>query len=70
MVEAYWVGSDLLDQVDPGALVGRLTDRFRGQVGGTWREAAARAMPHHSFQVFEVYPWAGLLREGRPPGRP
>jgi hypothetical protein len=68
VVDAYWIGGDLLDQVDPAALVGRLTDRFRGQSGGSWREAAARATPHHSFQVFEVYPWLGLLREGRPPG--
>jgi hypothetical protein len=68
VVEAYWVGSDLLDEVDPAALVGRLEVRFRGQPGGTWREAAGRALAHHSFQVFEVYPWAGLLQAGRPPG--
>ena len=68
VVDAYWIGSDLLDRVDPAALVDRLTDRFRGQGGGTWREAAGAGAPHHSFQVFEVYPWLGLLREGRPPG--
>lgn len=68
VVDAYWVGGDLLDDVDPAALVARLEDRFRGQVGGTWREASERARAHHTFQVFEVYPWARLLREGRPPG--
>lgn len=68
VVDAYWVGSELLDEVDPAGLVARLEARFRGQVGGTWRTASARASAHHSFQVFEVYPWAGLLREGRPPG--
>jgi uncharacterized protein DUF6390 len=68
VVEAYWVGSALLDLVAPDALVDRLTDRFRGQLGGTWRTASSRACAHHSFQVFEVYPWAGLLRDGRPPG--
>ncbi len=68
VVEAYWVGSDLLDRVDPAALVSRLQDRFRGQPGGTWRAAGARASAHHSFQVFEVYPWADLLRAGRAPG--
>ena len=67
VVDAYWVGSDLLDTVDSAALVLALEERFRGQFGGTWREASARAAAHHSFQVFEVYPWAGLLREGRPP---
>jgi hypothetical protein len=61
VVEAYWLGNDLLHQVDPGALVDRLLDRFRGQTGGTWREASDRAIAHHSFQVFEVYPWARLL---------
>ena len=68
VVDAYWLGSPLVSEVDPAVLVARLRDRFVGQVGGTWREAADRAVPHHSFQVFEVYPWAGLLREGRPPG--
>jgi len=67
VVEAYWVGSDLLSTVDSVTLVARLEDRFRGQFGGTWRDASARASAHHSFQVFEVYPWGGLLREGRPP---
>jgi Family of unknown function (DUF6390) len=61
VVEAYWVGNDLLDLVEPDDLVARLSDRFRGQLGGTWREASDRARAHHSFQVFEVYPWAGLL---------
>jgi Family of unknown function (DUF6390) len=68
VVEAYWVGGALLDLVPAEALVDRLEHRFRGQLGGTWRSARAHACAHHSFQVFEVYPWAGLLREGRPPG--
>jgi hypothetical protein len=25
----------------------------------------AGSVPHHSFHVFAVYPWVGLLREGR-----
>jgi hypothetical protein len=61
VVDAYWIGNDLLDDVEPGALVAFLADRFRGQLGGTWRTAGARATAHHSFQVFEVYPWAALL---------
>jgi len=67
VVEAYWVGNELLEDGDPGALVHRLRDRFRGQDGGTWREAAGRAVAHHSFQVYEVYPWARLLAsDGNP----
>jgi Family of unknown function (DUF6390) len=68
VVEAYWVGSGLLDEVEPDALVDRLADRFRGQPGGTWRAASGRAQAHHSFQVFEVYPWTQLLLDGRPAG--
>lgn len=67
VVEAYWVGNDLLDAVPPGLLVDRLLTRFHDQRGGTWRDAGARAVAHHSFQVFEVYPWAALLAAtGRP----
>ena len=67
VVAAYWIGGELLESVDPEALVARLEDRFRGQLGGTWREAHGRALPHHSFQVFEVYPWAGLLGQAATP---
>jgi Family of unknown function (DUF6390) len=66
VVEAYWIGNDLLDEVNSAALVTRLHDRFQGQLGGTWREAAGRAAAHHSFHVFEVYPWAAMLQ--RNPG--
>ncbi|MFJ2172443.1 DUF6390 family protein [Streptomyces sp. NPDC087851] len=62
VVEAYWIGNELLDLTAPEALLARLRDRFGGQQGGTWREASDRALAHHSFQVFDVYPWARLLR--------
>ena len=68
VVEAYWIGSDLLDAVDPAALVDHLVVAFDGQLGGTWRQSAARAQAHHSYQVFEVYPWAEMLLRGLPPG--
>lgn len=68
VVEAYWIGSDLLDAVDPAGLVEHLGIVFEGQVGGTWRESSARARAHHSYQVFEVYPWAAMLLRGLPPG--
>jgi hypothetical protein len=67
VVEAYWVGNDLLSLCDPAALLRWLEPRFQGQPGGTWREAHNRAKPHHSFQVFEVYPWARLLSSGANP---
>ncbi len=46
----------------------RLEARFAGQVGGTWRGAVGRAQAHHSFQVFEVYPWVAMLLAGLPAG--
>jgi hypothetical protein len=68
VVEAYWVGNDLLDAVDPGTLLAVLQVRFAGQVGGFWDRVRAADLPaaHHSFQVFAVYPWVGLLRTGSP----
>ena len=69
VVEAYWVGNSLLDNVripDYGAF---LDERFRGRAGRGWEHIAgavpAGAVPHHSFHVFLAYPWSGLLREGR-----
>lgn len=69
VVEAYWVGNHLLDNVrmpDYGAF---LDERFRGRAGRGWDAIAqaipAGAVPHHSFHVFVVYPWTGLLRAGR-----
>ena len=61
VVEAYWVGNSLLS-ADFSDLVGFLRPRFAGQHGGTWESADGRALPHHSFHVFEVYPWVTLLR--------
>jgi Family of unknown function (DUF6390) len=68
VVEAYWVGNSLLDAVRPGALARHVEDRFRGRIGRSWNRlldaVAAGAVPHHSFHVFAVYPWFGLLRSG------
>jgi hypothetical protein len=71
VVQAYWVGNDLLDRVSPAGLVKFLRTRFAGQIGGTWQDAEHRALAHHSFQVFEVYPWAQMLRRtGNPAAVP
>ncbi len=68
VVEAYWVGNALLDRVDPAALARHVEERFRGRIGRSWDRlldaVAAGAVPHHSFHVFAVYPWLGLLRTG------
>lgn len=66
VIEAYWVGSPLLQRVDMARLGNSLRDRFRARAGPTWNLMAesipAGGFPHHSFHVFCVYPWVGLLR--------
>lgn len=68
VVEAYWVGNELLDGVSPHALARHVEERFKGRVGRSWERiveaVAAGAVPHHTFHVFAVYPWLGLLRSG------
>ena len=68
VVDAYWVGNGLLDKVGPESLARHVEDRFRGRVGRGWQDildaVAAGAVPHHSFHVFAVYPWLGLMRTG------
>ena len=68
VVEAYWVGNELLDRVDPARLVNHVDERFRGRLGRAREHVddavRAGAVPHHCFHVFAVYPWLGLLRSG------
>lgn len=68
VVEAYWIGNDLLDGVGVGALGDSLEARFRDGAGRDWPRLAAviedEPRPHHNFHVFCVYPWVGLLRSG------
>jgi hypothetical protein len=68
VVEAYWVGSRVLERVDMASLGGALTERFRARAGRSFARLVeavpAGALPHHSFHVFGVYPWVGLLRAG------
>lgn len=78
VVEAYWVGNELLDQVDPSALGDSMHDLFRRSlpdaphaVGATTSAADGSpamtvfGLPHHSYHVFCVYPWVGLLGNER-----
>ena len=68
VVEAYWVGNDLLDRVRPDDLAHHVDARFRGRLGRAqehvYGAVAAGAVPHHCFHVFAVYPWLGLMRTG------
>lgn len=68
VVEAYWVGNDLLARVQPAELARHVRERFRGRLGSAADRipsiVAAGAVPHHCFHVFALYPWLGLLRSG------
>jgi hypothetical protein len=68
VVEAYWVGNDLLARVAPAELAKHVRERFHGRLGSAAETVpdvvAAGAVPHHCFHVFALYPWLGLLRSG------
>lgn len=69
VVEAYWLGNELLNTVPPLAFGSSLSDRFRPRLGPTdWRWLAPKpaegARPVHAFHVLDVLPRIGLLRSG------
>ncbi|MDJ0357712.1 DUF6390 family protein [Paenarthrobacter sp. PH39-S1] len=69
VVEAYWVGNRLLDTVGVTNIGNSMEDRFRARTGMQFPHLVegvlAGGVPHHSFHVFEIYPWLGLLRDDR-----
>jgi hypothetical protein len=69
VVEAYWLGSSLLEAVDPAMFAASLAIRFRPRLradGWRWMagKPAAGAVPVHAFHVLDVFPRVGLLRSG------
>jgi hypothetical protein len=69
VVEAYWVGSPRLDLVDTRSVGDSMEERFRHMTGPRFptliRGVLAGGVPHHSFAVFCIYPWTGLLSDRR-----
>jgi len=66
VVAAYWEGSPALDGI-PGDVLDSMTRQVHGPraVSDEPLSTAARlAVPHHSYHVYCVYPWVGLLRRG------
>lgn len=66
VVDAYWIGNDLLDRVAPRAFHDSLRQRFEPRMsprdfGWLAGKLEAGATPHHNFHVFEVYTRAGLM---------
>jgi hypothetical protein len=67
VVEAYWIGNGLLDDVALHDFGNSIDDRFRIRAGTSWHrlgDAIPIGVPHHSFHVMHVMPWAGLMRDG------
>ncbi len=60
VVEAYWLGNELLERVEARELYDSLRDRYRTQLSpkvmdSVAGKAPAGARPHHSFHVFDVW---------------
>ena len=60
VVEAYWLGNDLLDRVEAADLHRSLEERFGRQLSGAVRAQVLRkppqgAKPYHLFHVLDVY---------------
>lgn len=68
VVEAYWLGNGLLDEIDVLTWGNSLDDRFRARAGSDWDRIVSGindgGVPSHAFHVFCAYPWVGLLRSG------
>ena len=70
VVEAYWLGSDLLRDVPVSAFGASIDERFRDRVRkADWHWLAAKpvdgAKPVHAFHVLDVFPRVGLIRGGQ-----
>ncbi len=69
VVEAYWVGNPLLDRVGVSHIGDSMEERFRFRAGPRFTSLTegvlAGGVPHHSFHVFCIYPWVGLLGDDR-----
>jgi hypothetical protein len=68
VVRAYWLGNELACAVGAAELARSLDERFGARASrhlpSLLSAAGAGGVPQHSFHVFAVYPWLGLLRAG------
>lgn len=69
LVESYWLGGGVNDDLDGAAFGTELLAVIGPQAGHYWShltpELLAEAAGDHSFHVFGVYPWTRLLGNGR-----
>jgi hypothetical protein len=67
VVEAYWIGNDLLHHVPLHDFATSIDDRFRRRAGTSWRRfdrTVPDGVANHSYHVLHVMPWVGLMRDG------
>jgi hypothetical protein len=69
VVEAYWLGNELLGNVTPKLFAESLDERFRRRLRADgWRWLAGKpnvgGLPVHAFHVLDVFPRLGLMRSG------
>lgn len=67
VVEAYWLGNDLLDAVDPSTCADALLAAFEGEPTVDPRRIEATragATPHHGYHVLVTYPWIDFVAKG------
>ena len=60
VVEAYWIGNELLERVEARELYDHLRERYRAELSARVMDrvaakAPAGARPHHSFHVLDVW---------------
>jgi hypothetical protein len=69
VVDAYWIGNELLRAIGQRTFADSLDVRFRQRVSAAewpWlqRKGADGALPVHAFHVLDVFPRLGLMRSG------
>ncbi len=68
LVESYWLGGGIGDNLDPAEFYAELLAVIGPQAGHYWThltpELAEEACGNHCFHVFGVYPWSRLLGKG------
>lgn len=69
VVEAYWIGNELLNNVSTQDFYDSIKNRFSKKINKNamkWllTKPPAGAKPHHSFHVLDVYTKTGLIRSG------
>lgn len=69
VVEAYWIGNDLLDFVKDSDFYNSLKERFGKKIPSKsvkwlFTKPPVGAKPHHAFHVLDVYTKTGMMRSG------